>query len=235
MFITKKHLSRRAMLRGAGAAISLPLLDAMIPAGTALAQTAAKPAPRMGFIYFPHGAIIKAWSPAETGSSFTMSPILKPLEPFRSHLTIVSGLRNKGGESSDPHGIMAGTWLSSKWPGRAPEGKVLLRAFFGGARDPRALEKSDAELVSTALDAMRPLIGITGDPLFTRIYRWDNANAQHEVGHLDRIAAIEQDLRSHPGLFVTGSGFRGVGIPDCVADARATARQVSAWLTSSAS
>ena len=100
------------MLRGAGAAITLPLLDAMIPASTALAQTAAKPAPRMGFIYFPHGAIIKAWSPVETGTSFAMSPILKPLEPFRSHLTIVSGLRNKGGESSDPHGIMAGTWLS---------------------------------------------------------------------------------------------------------------------------
>ncbi len=129
-------------------------------------------------------------------------------------------------------GIMAGTWLSSKWPGRAPKGKVLLRAFFGGARDPRALEKSDAELVSTALAAMRPLIGIQGDPLFTRIYRWENANAQHEVGHLERVAAIEQDLRSHPGLFITGSGFRGVGIPDCVADARATARQVTAWLAS---
>ena len=112
MFITKKHLSRRTVLRGVGAAISLPLLDAMIPAGTALAQTAAKPSPRMGFIYFPHGAIMKAWTPAETGNAFAMSEILKPLEPFRSHLTIVSGLRNKGGESSDPHGIMAGTWLS---------------------------------------------------------------------------------------------------------------------------
>jgi hypothetical protein len=112
MFISKKHLSRRTMLRGAGAAIALPLLDAMIPAATALAQTAAKPAPRMGFVYFPHGAVIKAWSPVETGAAYTMSPILKPLEPFRSHLTIVSGLRNKGGESSDPHGIMAGTWLS---------------------------------------------------------------------------------------------------------------------------
>ena len=112
MFISKKHLSRRTMLRGAGAAIALPLLDAMIPASTALAQTAAKPAPRMGFIYFPHGAVMKAWSPAETGTAFTLSPILKPLEPFRSHLTIVSGLRNRGGESSDPHGIMAGTWLS---------------------------------------------------------------------------------------------------------------------------
>lgn len=132
-------------------------------------------------------------------------------------------------------GIMAGTWLSSKWPGRAPEGKVLLRAFFGGARDPKAIEKSDAELVRTALDAMRPLIGIRGEPLFTRIYRWENANAQHEVGHIDRIAAIERELANHPGLYVTGSGFRGVGIPDCVADARATARQVSQWLASSVS
>jgi hypothetical protein len=112
MFISKKHLSRRTVLRGVGASIALPLLDAMIPAATALAQTAAKPAPRMGFIYFPHGAVMKAWSPEKVGTDFAISPILKPLDPFRSHMTIVSGLRNKGGESSDPHGIMAGTWLS---------------------------------------------------------------------------------------------------------------------------
>ena len=112
MYITKKALSRRTLLQGAGAALALPLLDAMIPAGTALASSAAKPAPRLGFIYFPHGAIIDAWSPKQTGTDFEMSPILKPLEPFRDHLTIVSGLRNRGGESSDPHGIMAGTWLS---------------------------------------------------------------------------------------------------------------------------
>ena len=112
MFITKKHLSRRTVLRGLGVSVTLPLLDAMIPASTALAETAAKPAPRMGFVYFPHGAIMKAWSPTETGTGYAASPILQPLDPFRSHMTIVSGLRNKGGESSDPHGIMAGTWLS---------------------------------------------------------------------------------------------------------------------------
>jgi len=112
MYLTKKHLSRRTVLRGLGVSVSLPLLDAMVPAGTALAATAARPTPRMGFVYFPHGAIMKAWSPTETGRDFTMSPILKPLEPFRDHMTIVSGLRNRGGESSDPHGIMAGTWLS---------------------------------------------------------------------------------------------------------------------------
>jgi Protein of unknown function (DUF1552) len=112
MYITRKHLSRRTVLQGAGAAIALPLLDAMIPAATALAETAAKPMPRLGFVYFPHGAIMKSWSPETTGTDYKMSPILTPLEPFRSQMTIVSGLRNKGGESSDPHGIMAGTWLS---------------------------------------------------------------------------------------------------------------------------
>ena len=95
MFITKKHLSRRTFLRGAGVAVGLPLLDAMIPAWTALAQTAAAPKPRMGFIYFPHGAIMDQWTPAAEGADFEMSPILKPLEPFKKQLTIVSGLENK--------------------------------------------------------------------------------------------------------------------------------------------
>ena len=128
-------------------------------------------------------------------------------------------------------GILAASWLSSKWPHRAPDdGHALLRTFVGGARDPKALEKSDAELVALSLDAMTPLLGIKAAPLFTRIYRFERGNAQHEVGHLDRMAAIDRRFASHPGLFVTGSGFRGVGIPDCVADARKTAGQAAAWL-----
>jgi hypothetical protein len=116
MYITKKALSRRTVLRGAGAALALPLLDAMIPAGTALANTAAKPAPRLGFVYFPHGAVIKAWSPEKTGTDFEFSPILKPLEGMRDYVTVVSGLRNKPGESSNPHGIIESTWLTCKSP-----------------------------------------------------------------------------------------------------------------------
>ena len=123
-------------------------------------------------------------------------------------------------------GILAGSWLSSKWPGRAPEGHVLLRAFVGGARDPRALEQTDEELVAVALRALGPLLGISEPPLFTRVYRWVRANAQYEVGHVARLASIETALARHPGLYLTGSGYRGVGIPDCVADGRATARQV---------
>ena len=127
-------------------------------------------------------------------------------------------------------GILAASWLSSKWPHRAPEGRVLLRTFAGGARDPQALALSDKELIDRSIKALTPLIGVTGSPMLTRVYRWERASAQHNVGHLARIAAIERLLAGQPGLFVTGSGFRGVGIPDCIADGRATGAQVASWL-----
>src|SRR4051812_19189144 len=127
-------------------------------------------------------------------------------------------------------GILAASWLSSKWPHRAPADRVLMRTFLGGARDPQALERSDAELIQTSLTALGPLMGLARPPLFTRVYRWNRGNAQHEVGHLQRMADIDRALARHPGLFLTGSGFRGVGIPDCVADARRTAAQVADWL-----
>jgi oxygen-dependent protoporphyrinogen oxidase len=107
-----------------------------------------------------------------------------------------------------------------------------MRAFVGGARDPHALERSDATLVKEALTALTPLLGIAAPPLLSRVYRWERANAQHEVGHLARMAAIEQALARHAGLYVTGSGFRGTGIPDCIADGRATARAAAATLKS---
>ena len=131
---------------------------------------------------------------------------------------------------SEGTGILAASWMSSKWPHRAPDDRVLLRAFVGGARDPNALEQSDAELVSLARTALGSLLGISGEPLLTRVYRWERSNAQHEVGHLARMAAIERGIADHPGLFVTGSGFRGTGIPDCIADGRATAGQAAEWL-----
>jgi hypothetical protein len=116
MFITRKHISRRALLRGAGVAIALPLLDAMVPAATALAATAAAPKPRLGFVYFPHGAVMARWKPEAAGTTFDLPQILKPLEPYQAYTTVVTGLRNKGGESSDPHGIISGTWLSCVGP-----------------------------------------------------------------------------------------------------------------------
>jgi hypothetical protein len=116
MFVFKKHLSRRTVLKGAGATIALPLLDAMIPAGTALAQTVAAGNTRLGFVYFPHGALQEEWTPTRTGRDFDFPFILQPLEPLREYVTVVSGLRNKGGESSNPHGIIEETWLSCVSP-----------------------------------------------------------------------------------------------------------------------
>jgi len=127
--------------------------------------------------------------------------------------------------------ILAASWLSSKWPHRAPDGKVLMRTFVGGARDPRAFDRSDTELVRLSLDAITPVLGISAAPLFSRVYRWERANAQHDVGHLARMQSIDRALAKHRGLFVTGSGFRGVGVPDCIADGRATGRAVAEFLS----
>jgi Protein of unknown function (DUF1552) len=128
MFITKKHLSRRTFLRGAGVTVGLPLLDAMIPAWTALAQTAASPKPHMGFMYLPHGAIMEQWTPVTEGTNFELTPILKPFAPFQKQLTIVSGLENKGAIAPPVHALSPGTWLSCVLPreGQEPHGGITV-------------------------------------------------------------------------------------------------------------
>jgi len=118
MVITKKHVSRRALLKGIGVTMALPLLDAMNPAATAWAQTPAGATPkRFAFIGFPHGAVMDRWSPKQTGTGYEMSAILEPLAPYRQHMTIVSGLRNKPGESPEPHANIELTWLNCVRPG----------------------------------------------------------------------------------------------------------------------
>ena len=112
MFITKKHISRRTVLRGMGTTVALPLLDAMIPAHTALAKTAAASKPRMVFVYFPHGAVMDKWTPKKEGADFDLPQILAPLAPFQKQLVIVSGLENKSAVAAPVHAITPGTWLS---------------------------------------------------------------------------------------------------------------------------
>jgi oxygen-dependent protoporphyrinogen oxidase len=119
--------------------------------------------------------------------------------------------------------ITAGAWISSKWPYRAPDGQALLRAFLGGARDPDVLSKTDAELTNAALGDLTKILGIRGLPIMTRVYRWNRASPQQEVGHRDLMQRVDTRLAAHQGLFISAAGFRGVGIPDCIADARKTA------------
>lgn len=102
MFITKKHLPRRTFLRGVGATVALPLLDAMLPAATALANTAARPQARYAFVHLPHGAILGQWTPKTVGRDFDMSPILKPFEAYREYMTVVSNLDHRMATSQTP-------------------------------------------------------------------------------------------------------------------------------------
>jgi uncharacterized protein DUF1552 len=115
MIITKKALPRRTVLRGIGATLALPLLDGMVPALSALARTAAQPFPRFTFIYVPHGSIMKQWTPAQEGSRFEFSPILKPLEPFREQVTVLTGLSSTG---ENGHSVSTAMWLSGTFPAK---------------------------------------------------------------------------------------------------------------------
>jgi protoporphyrinogen/coproporphyrinogen III oxidase len=119
--------------------------------------------------------------------------------------------------------MTACTWVSSKWTGRAPAGTVLLRVFAGGSHDPSAIDLEDAALIDLATRELSGILGITTPPIFSRLYRWRDAGAQHNVGQIARVAEIEHRLARYRGLVVAGSGFRSVGIPDCVADGRAAA------------
>jgi hypothetical protein len=110
MFVTKRYLPRRTFLRGMGATVALPLLDAMVPSFTALAQTAATPQRRFGAVYIPHGAIMNLYTPAQQGAGFQFTPILKPLERFKEHVVVVSNLDRPG--IDDSHATASAAWLS---------------------------------------------------------------------------------------------------------------------------
>jgi hypothetical protein len=137
MYLTKKHLSRRTVLKAAGVSIGLPLLDAMIPAYTALAQTAAKPTLRAGFFYIPHGAImwntpfgkeIDAWTPSGAGESFRLSPILSPLESYKRYVASFGNLENKAPQGS-VHTIVPATWLSAVKPDQKATGAMMAQTI----------------------------------------------------------------------------------------------------------
>jgi len=112
MFIARKHLPRRTFLQGVGATLALPLLDAMVPAFAATTP----PTPRLGFVYFPHGAIMTRWMPDAVGRGFELKDTLKPLEPYRDRLSIVSGLHHRAADSTAVHSLSPTTWLSGVRP-----------------------------------------------------------------------------------------------------------------------
>jgi oxygen-dependent protoporphyrinogen oxidase len=111
---------------------------------------------------------------------------------------------------------LACTWSSSKFPHRAPDGYALLRVFIGRAGQEKQIPWDDPGLLAVAQEELRLTLGITARPLLTRIFRWEKAMSQYNVGHLARLQRIETLLKSHPGLALAGNGYQGIGIPDCI-------------------
>jgi oxygen-dependent protoporphyrinogen oxidase len=121
--------------------------------------------------------------------------------------------------------IMAATFSSIKFAGRAPQGKVLLRCFVGGAKNEEIVSWKDTKLLAAVRRDIEEILKITGAPLLARIFRWHKAMPQYTLGHEARLSRIEQGIARHSGLFVTGSAYRGIGISDCIHEAELIAEQ----------
>ena len=124
--------------------------------------------------------------------------------------------------------VLAGTWITSKWEDRAPDGSVLVRAFLGGARAEKDVtQEDDQSLVARSLSELERLAGKLGTPRFTSVHRHIASNPQPSLGHRARIARIDAALVGLPGLHLAGAAYDGVSIPDCVRQARAAAERVA--------
>jgi oxygen-dependent protoporphyrinogen oxidase len=146
------------------------------------------------------------WSSSATISiAFRKDDIKNPLPGFGFIIPRVENRR-----------INACTWSSVKWSHRAPEDIILIRSFVGGGHHEELVSLGDSELLSTVLEELREIIGITAKPAFFKVYRWFMGMPKYTVGHLERIAAIDKKLKEHKGLFLIGCSYRGIGIGDCV-------------------
>jgi oxygen-dependent protoporphyrinogen oxidase len=122
--------------------------------------------------------------------------------------------------------------MSSKWPDRAPGGRVLIRGFLGGPRDPEALLRSDEEIVDVACRELAELLGMpeSARPVYSRVFRWDRGMPQYTMGHLDRVGEIEERVKAITGLALAGGAYRGVGVPNCVESGeKAASKLLNEW------
>lgn len=175
--------------------------------------------------HFPHLASqlaqIRFVSTATLSLAFKTADVGRPLDGYGFVVP-----------SSEPNRLLACTWTSSKFAHRSPEGCVLLRAFIGGPQHAHLVSLSDADLLQVAMGELRGLLDLRADPLHTVISRWPTANPQYDVGHLERVARIDEAVEAIPGLHIAGSSFRGIGIPHCIDQGRKAAEEVYRTLCS---
>jgi len=128
---------------------------------------------------------------------------------------------------SEGRRMLACTFVHNKFPHRAPDDKGILRCFLGGARDEAVLSLSDDEMLATVRRELRELVKLEAPPIFARVYRWREAMAQYEPGHIARVAEIEKAVAEIPGLAIAGNAYHGIGVPDCIRSGAEAANKVA--------
>jgi oxygen-dependent protoporphyrinogen oxidase len=126
--------------------------------------------------------------------------------------------------------LRAVTWVSLKWPHRAPATQTLVRCYLGGIGREAVLEEDDDALILCVQEELRHLVGLTGEPIYAEVNRWPRGIPQYTLGHLERLNAIERSLDRYPGLVLAGAAYRGIGIPDCIRDGTEAASAVVRFL-----
>ncbi len=159
-------------------------------------------------------------SAATVNMAFSAADFPRPPAAFGFVVPVVEGRR-----------IIAGSFSSLKFAGRAPVGMILARVFMGGALQTEMMNLDDAEMIVAARDEFASLLGVTAEPALTCVRRWPDSMPQYAVGHLERVAIIERSVANVPGLTLAGAYLRGVGIPDCIASGERAAETTFAHLT----
>jgi oxygen-dependent protoporphyrinogen oxidase len=185
-----------------------------------------------------------AYAAAELVASFEaeLARALRAIRYVSTGTITLAFRRAKVGLALDGYGVViprgegrrinALTLSSVKFSHRAPDDHLLVRVFVGGSRTPETLEQGDAALVALAREELRAILGIGAEPVFTRVFRWPAANPQYDLGHRERVAALER--LCPPGLLLAGAAYGGVGIPDCIRQGREAAERALTIVTSHA-
>jgi oxygen-dependent protoporphyrinogen oxidase len=224
-------------------------LASRLPPGTALLKHRVDGIERHGHgwrVLSAEGAAVEADRVIIAAEAYTTGRLLRYVDPalatllgeipYASSATVTLGYRR--GDVPNPldgfgfvvprtehRAVLACTFSSVKYPGRAPEGHALLRCFVGGALNEGILQSDDGALVAGTRDELRQALGVTAEPVLTRVSRWPKAMPQYHVGHGGRVETIERCAAAIPGLHLAGGAFRGVGIADCVRSGEAAAER----------
>ncbi|MGH7260849.1 MAG: protoporphyrinogen oxidase, partial [Nitrospiraceae bacterium] len=186
-----------------------------------------------------NGPVISADAVVLATPAFVSADLVRPLSPIAAELlgaipyasTATVSLAYKagthGGEvngfgfvvpRAEGRDLLAATWTSLKWPHRAPDSQTLVRCYLGGIGREAVLQDDDRALIRRVRDELQSIAGVTGEPVYAEVNRWDRGMPQYTLGHLDRLETIQRSLDRYPGLVLAGAAYRGIGIPDCIRD-----------------